>query len=117
MSFRAGALAGLVVAACAMPVLAHHADIVTYDPLQTMIVKGTVKEFKWANPHSLLVLLVTEGKGNPVQWTIQFPSATWMAWQGVSPKNYAHGTSVTLRIHPRRDGNPGGVLEERIYDR
>jgi len=48
------ALVTFMLVSAVMPLAAHHSWPITYDRLVT--VKGTVVEFKWANPHSYIDL-------------------------------------------------------------
>jgi hypothetical protein len=41
----------LMLVSAVMPLAAHHSWPITYDRLVT--VKGTVVEFRWANPHPM----------------------------------------------------------------
>ena len=53
-------LAGVSLAA---PVFAHHGTGVAYDTEKTLILKGTVTEWIWANPHCGILFDVTNDKG------------------------------------------------------
>ncbi len=102
-----------MLVASAMPSFAHHADAFTYDLMQTVTLKGSVASVKWANPHCYMHLVV-DSKGKRTTWVIILESATSMALQGWSSKNLTPGMIVTLHIHPRRDGQPGGTLAEPL---
>ena len=59
--------AGLLIAAAANPLFAHHANAV-FDITKTVTVKGTVTDWFWANPHCLLRFDVTDENGQVSHW-------------------------------------------------
>ena len=46
----------------AVPAWAHH-SMAGFDRTKTVTLVGTVKQFKWANPHSWIDMEVPDGKG------------------------------------------------------
>ena len=108
MTFKALSLAGIAgVAVYAIPAAAHH-SFAMFDAEKTISIEGTVKEFQWTNPHSWIHLIVTDGEGKPVQWSIELGAPSGLARQGWVPKTITPGMNVKVLIHPLRDGNPGG---------
>src|SRR5215475_2828056 len=59
-------IAGLLVAA--VPMLAHHGTNISYDRSKMMTVKGTVTEFRFANPHPQLYVDVKDDTGKVTNW-------------------------------------------------
>src|SRR5215468_724216 len=59
---------GLVVTT----VFAHHGTGVSYAASNPVTLKGTVTEFRYANPHPQLYFDVTDEKGNVVHWSGEF---------------------------------------------
>ena len=56
----------LTVAAMALiapPALAHHGTAGSYDSTKVVKVDGTVKEFRWRNPHSALFIVGKDTTG------------------------------------------------------
>ena len=49
------------------PAVAHHGDAGRYEETLTTV-SGTVLEIQLINPHSFLLLEVTEPNGNAVRW-------------------------------------------------
>lgn len=54
-----------------VPVLAHHGTGVSYDMRKVVVLKGTVKEFVFQNPHSQLYFNVKDDKGNLITWAAE----------------------------------------------
>ena len=54
----------VVLIMLAASAFAHHGTGVAYDPNNPTVVKGTVTEFTWRNPHAQLFLDVKDESGN-----------------------------------------------------
>ena len=60
----------LVVLMAATSALAHHSNS-AFDPDKVVVLKGTVTQWKWTNPHVWIFLSVDDGNGGRVQWEIE----------------------------------------------
>jgi Family of unknown function (DUF6152) len=107
MKFKALGLAGLAVAALAIPAAAHH-SFAMFDATQKMTVDGTVKEFQWTNPHAWILMMVANKDGQLDQWSIEMGGPGGLARQGWIPKTLTPGMSISVVLHPLRNGNHGG---------
>ena len=87
--------------------LAHH-SFAMFDATKTLEFTGTVVELQWTNPHSWLEVMVTDDKGEKVQWGFEMSSPAALARDGWRPRTVVHGDKVTVKAHPLRDGTPGG---------
>jgi Family of unknown function (DUF6152) len=101
------ALAGIVVAMYAVPASAHH-SFAMFDAEKTTALEGTIKEFQWTNPHSWILLMVSNAQGQPEQWAIELGGPSALARQGWAPQTLTPGMNVKTMIHPLRDGSNGG---------
>lgn len=91
----------------ALPAGAHHSAIRFDLTIRDRTVTGIVKEFRAANPHTRIVLEVTDEKGTRD-----------IEYEGHSRNNYFRsgwrvgmvevGDTVTLTAAPTRDGSDGG---------
>jgi hypothetical protein len=99
-------VAGLVVA----PALAHHSfamfDQTKVDKLQ----KATVSEFRFANPHSFVVVNV-EGPTGKTKYALECSSVNMMVAGGWEATTIKAGDTVDIDYYPLRDGRPGGMLK------
>jgi hypothetical protein len=71
---------------------------------------GTVKEFLWANPHTLIYLEVPGISGKSDVLAFEGGSAGIMRRNGWSRRSVKVGDKLTIEFHPRRDKKPGGML-------
>jgi hypothetical protein len=102
-------LAGLALAGFAAPAVAHH-SFSMFDADKTAELVGAVKEFQWTNPHAWLQVVVADGKGGTVEWSIEMAAPNILSRQGWKPKSLAPGDAVTVVIHPLKSGSTGGAL-------
>ena len=85
--------------------LAHHGNAI-YDDTKGVMLTGTVTEFLWANPHSLLNFDVNDGKGNLVKWSGEVGPASEMTSHGWSKKLLKPGDEITVIMTVAKDGSP-----------
>ena len=107
MKIKALSLAFIAVAMSAIPAFAHH-SFAMFDAEKKMTLDGTVKEFQWTNPHSWILMTVSNAQGQAEQWAIEMGGPSGLARQGWVPKTLTPGMKVQAVIHPLRDGTPGG---------
>ena len=108
---RTSALA-LVTIAAASPAFAHHSDAM-FDSSKEVVLNGTVKEFQYTNPHSWIQLVVAgENGAAPVEWSIETQAPIVLLRAGIKPTSLQTGDKVSVKMHPLKDGAPGGSLVE-----
>ena len=100
----------LAVALCvASTAFAHH-SAAGIDQTKSVNVEGTVKMFKWANPHSWIELEVPDGKGGVTDWNIEMTSPAVLIRAGWKSSVMKPGDKVTVACHPQVSGEPGGIF-------
>jgi len=109
MRRKTAGLTGAVIALLAAPALAHHSHAM-FDYERAVELAGTVKEFKWTNPHSWMHLIAVNAHGQSVEYAIEMGAPAGLVHQGWRPNTIAPGDKVTVSIHPLRDGTNGGEL-------
>src|SRR4029077_2644944 len=50
----------------------HHSFSGVYDGTRVVTVTGVVTQFKFVNPHALLLMDVTDESGKVAKWTVEF---------------------------------------------
>ncbi len=96
---------------CAAPAAARHSFAPHYDPDEIVTISGTVTEFSFRNPHSFVMVEVTNDTGATDIWTCETNSATVLTRQGRSQNMLTAGERVSITgAAARRD--PTGC---RVY--
>ena len=83
----------LMLVSAVMPLSAHHSWPISYDRLVT--VKGTVIEFRWANPHPMMTLEVQANDGRTEKWEIGGPAIIRMEANGWTKTTVKTGDVIT----------------------
>jgi hypothetical protein len=113
MTRKSGAAAGLaalgmLLAALATPILAHHSTTMFVDD-KTITLEGTMTEVAFGNPHSLFFLDAkpVEKPGDPVKnWSVEAPNPRRLIGMGWQRDTIKTGDKVRITGFARRDGKP-----------
>jgi Family of unknown function (DUF6152) len=109
VAFIAG-LAGVL--AGAIPALAHH-SFAMFDFSNTVTIKGTVKEFRWTNPHVILLVTAAPKVGQAEEaWSMELTSPGNLTRIGWSRRSFKPGDHIELEFNPLRDGKHGGAFRK-----
>jgi len=89
-------------------VSAHHTDSAYFSKDDWKTITGTVREFRWMNPHPLLVINV-KGESGIEEWRVEFHAPSKMGRQyGWTRTTFAPGDQVTIYGHPWTKGGAKG---------
>ena len=112
-TFNCGLAALLAAAglAGASPASAHH-SFAMFDASKLPTLDGTVKEFRWSNPHSTLAVYGNLPGGMPALWTLEMTSPSNLLHMGWDKHSVNPGDHVQVQINPLRSGEPGGALKK-----
>jgi hypothetical protein len=96
-----------VLTAClgTVGVNAHHSFAVHFVGDEIVSVSGVVTEFRFRNPHGLLVFSVDDGSGEPQEWRAETNSPNVLRRRGWSADSIKAGDEVTVYGYPSRDGS------------
>lgn len=97
-----------LVALCA-PALAHHGNA-AYDAEKSYIVKGTVTDFVWSNPHVFVKVDVKDDKGGVTHWIVEAQNPVSMMQIGWAKDTFKPGDQVEIDAMPAKNGNPVAFL-------
>ena len=76
-----------LVLVTASQLLAHHGTGISYDLQHNpMILKGTVTEFRWANPHVSIYIDVKDANGKVQNWANRMHEYRWVCPQRIQPQ-------------------------------
>ena len=109
MKSRILALGCVAALALAAPAFGHH-SFAMFDSDKTVELEGTVKEFQWTNPHSWLQVLVVDGAGQEIEWSLELGSPAQIARRGWRPRTVSPGDTVSVALNPLFNGEPIGSL-------
>jgi len=89
------------------PLFAHHGNA-SFDYDKKVTVSGTVIDFLWANPHSILRFDAKDDKGEVMRWTVEAGGPPDMARQGWAHNSFKPGDQVTVTVIQAKNGAPIG---------
>lgn len=91
----------------------HHSATM-YEVSKEVTKTGVVKEFQYTNPHSWLVVEVTNEDGTVTTWGFEGEGPSTLMRAGIRKSDLSPGTRVTVTGYPMRDGRPAGVFKKII---
>ena len=100
-------LAGVFGMLAMTSVAAHHSPA-AFDRTKEVKLAGTVKEFRWQNPHSWIEIMVPNDRGEAVLWSVELTSPTYLVRAGWKSNTIKAGDKVAVVVRPMRNGTPGG---------
>ena len=100
---------------------AHHGTGISYDESKPINLKGTVTEFRFANPHPQLFIEVKES-GKVTRWSLELaPNPAQLVREGWTKRRsetvLKPGTVVIATTGPSRAGTPVGVVRRIVTDK
>src|SRR5215510_8231022 len=92
-----------------VPALAHHSNS-AYQVDKIITLEGTVKEWKWMNPHTWLILEVTGADGKKTEWAVEGRPPGILGRAGWSGDILKPGEHVTVHASPAKNGDPEAII-------
>src|SRR5215475_1008638 len=99
----------VIAALIATSVYAHH-SAAGIDRTKSVTVEGTVKNFKWGNPHSWLEVEVANNKGGTDVWNFEMNPPAYLVRSGWKSTSVKAGDKVKVTGRPFINGDPGGIF-------
>jgi hypothetical protein len=90
---------------------AHH-SFAMFDREHQILLKGTVTEFDWQNPHVYIHLESTDAKGKTRNWLVECANPGILNRAGWKFNMVKKGDPLTLVVSPLRTGEAAGLLHQ-----
>lgn len=107
---RVAAVLGL--GASGVAVAHHSASMFDHDKMTSF--EGVVKEFQYTNPHSWLLIDVTDKDGKVTTWGFEAEGPSTLTRAGIRKSDFAPGTKLTITGHAMRDGRPAALWVKAV---
>jgi hypothetical protein len=85
---------------------AHHSFAAEFDRDAPVHLEGVVVEFEWVNPHSWLVIDVTQADGSVERWRVEGGAPSALLRRGWNRNSLPPGTQVIVDGFQAKDGKP-----------
>ncbi len=96
-----------------VPLVAHHGSA-AFDTGKTVVLKGTVEQWLYSNPHVLLRLEVTDENGETVVWVAEGQAPKTIFPAGYRKNSFNDGDQVTVTVEPAKEGQRRGRILEAV---
>src|SRR5947199_8441347 len=82
----------------------HHAFSPVYDEKRLITVVGAVTEFRFINPHAIMLMDVTDESGKVAKWTGEFAERLNLSEVGWTADSVKAGERITVTGNPTHTG-------------
>src|SRR5260370_37535477 len=106
----AALLVGTAFLAMGAPASAHH-SFAMFDALHPKEISGTVKEFRFVSPHTILIMTVKGDDGIEKEWILEGGAPGLQVREGLTSKSLKPGDEVTVNINQLHNGAEGGSYQ------
>jgi len=113
------AWASVVVLAATVGAASAHHSFAMFDTQHPKEITGTVKEFRFVSPHTILIVTVKGEDGAAKDWILEGGAPGILAREGMHATSMKPGDEVTVTINPLHSGAEGGAfvpLQVRFKD-
>jgi uncharacterized protein DUF6152 len=114
MTTRCLLFAGVVAVVIAGATASAHHGAAGYDNKNITVLKGTVTEWIWRNPHSEVRFDVTDAKGEVRHWSVEAPPPTMLTERGWTKASLKPGETLTFHINAAMNGTSVGILRKVV---
>lgn len=84
------------------PIFAHH-PVDAYLPDKTQSIEGELVQFRFQNPHSMLLIETRTNKGQRQRWAVEWAAGLRLNQQGITPNTLKFGDHVIVTGNPGRN--------------
>ena len=94
-----------LVAAVAVPVIAHHSFAAEFDAKRPVKMTGTVVKMEWINPHSWIHIDVKKADGKTERWMVEGGAPNALLRRGWNKNSLPEGTEIVVEGFQAKDGS------------
>jgi len=109
------AIPALLLGLITPPLAAHHSGTMFDRDVERTWV-GVVKEFQYTNPHSWLIVDVTNEDGTVTTWGFEAEGPSRIRQSGIRKGDFVPGAKVTITGHPMKDGRPAAAWTKAVRE-
>jgi hypothetical protein len=103
---RAAVLALSMLVLMTADAIPHHAFSPVYDEKRVITVAGVVTEFRFVNPHAMMIMDVTDGNEKVEKWTVEFAGRLNLSEFGWTADSIKPGEKITVTGNPTHTSSP-----------
>ncbi|MBM3807461.1 MAG: hypothetical protein FJW22_04625 [Acidimicrobiia bacterium] len=104
MSYKTWIAGGGLIAAAAVPLVAHHAFSAEFDANAPVTLRGPVTRVEWINPHAWIHMDHTPANGKVEQWMVEGGTPNTLQRNGVTRDSVKVGTVIVVAGYQAKDG-------------
>jgi len=105
----------MVLGLFTLPLAAHHSGTMFDSDVERTWV-GVVKEFQYTNPHSWLIVDVTNEDGSVTTWGFEAEGPSRIRQAGIRKGDFKPGAKITITGHPMKDGRPAAAWTKAVRE-
>ena len=108
---------GVGLLSLSVPSYSHHGTSIVYDLTQTITMSGTVTDFRFVNPHTIIYLDVHGEDGKVVSWLGGLSAQTSLSQrEGWTKETLKPGDEITVTGAPARGGVTSVWVQQAILN-
>jgi hypothetical protein len=96
------------------PSFAHHGSVAYKTDKVVVLKQATVTKFLWANPHTMLMFDVKDGKGSVSHWAGEAGSPSAVRLLGWTKNSLRPGDVITVHLYPSKFESNVGRVEKIV---
>jgi hypothetical protein len=103
-------LTGAMLALTGGAASAHH-SFAMFDAQHPKELSGTVKEFRFVSPHTILIVTVKGEDGVEKDWILEGGAPGLLTREGMTSRSLKPGDEIKVTINPLHSGAEGGSFQ------
>src|ERR1700676_1984509 len=109
------AIAGTILLASGLPVLAHHSAAAEFDVNKSIELNGVVTKIEWTNPHAHIYMDVTDDSGKVANWNLELASPNMLTRNGWARNFVKEGDKISATGLKAKDNSNAGYAQSITF--